>query len=57
VESSRNRNPAIMRRGKDGGTGLGLAIAKALVNAQGGHICAESSEGQGTTITFSLPHM
>jgi signal transduction histidine kinase len=47
VEASRNR--------KDGGTGLGLAIAKALVNAQGGHIRAESTEGQGTTITFWLP--
>lgn len=47
VEASRNR--------RDGGTGLGLAIAKALVNAQGGHICAESTEGQGTTITFWLP--
>lgn len=38
-----------------GGAGLGLAIARALVAAQGGRISAESAEGQGTTITFSLP--
>jgi len=38
-----------------GGAGLGLAIARALVAAQAGRISAESAEGQGTTITFSLP--
>jgi signal transduction histidine kinase len=43
------------RTRKDGGTGLGLAIARALVNAQGGEIRAQSIEGQGTTITFWLP--
>ena len=43
------------RSGKDGGTGLGLAIARALVNAQGGEIRAQSVEGKGTTITFWLP--
>lgn len=40
---------------KDAGTGLGLAIARALVQAQGGHISAQSVEGGGTTITFWLP--
>ena len=49
VDASRSRNR------KDGGTGLGLAIARALVNAQGGHITAHSIEGGGTTITFWLP--
>ena len=43
------------RTRKDGGTGLGLAIARALLHAQGGHIRARSTEGQGTTITFWLP--
>ncbi len=38
-----------------GGAGLGLTIAKSLVEAQGGHIWAESAEGQGTTIFFTLP--
>jgi len=47
VDKSRNR--------KDGGTGLGLAIARALILAQGGHISAQSLEGQETTITFWLP--
>jgi signal transduction histidine kinase len=38
-----------------GGAGLGLAIARALITAQGGRISAQSAEGQGTSITFSLP--
>lgn len=37
------------------GMGLGLAICKALVNAQGGVISAESAgKGQGTTIVMSF---
>jgi two-component system phosphate regulon sensor histidine kinase PhoR len=38
-----------------GGTGLGLAIAKHIVQGHGGHIWAESIEGQGSTFCFSLP--
>ena len=49
VDAARSRNR------KDGGMGLGLAIARALVNAQGGQITAQSVEGEGTTITFWLP--
>jgi signal transduction histidine kinase len=37
-----------------GGYGLGLAIAKALVEAYGGTIRAESSPGQGTRMTVEL---
>lgn len=46
VEASRDR--------VSGGTGLGLAIARALVSAHGGHISAQSMEGEGTTITICL---
>jgi signal transduction histidine kinase len=38
-----------------GGFGLGLAIAKALVEAYGGTISAESEAGQGTRMTVELP--
>jgi len=38
-----------------GGFGLGLAIAKALVEAYGGTITAESAPGQGTCMTVELP--
>lgn len=36
-------------------TGLGLAIVKSFVEAHGGEVHAESPEGQGTTIRFTLP--
>ena len=49
VDKSRSRRAG-------GGSGIGLTIARALVEAHGGRIWAESpGEGQGTTFTFTLP--
>ncbi len=38
-----------------GGTGLGLSIVKHVVESTGGEITAQSREGFGTEISFSLP--
>lgn len=38
-----------------GGTGLGLTLAKSYIEANGGYIWVESTPGQGSAFTFSIP--
>ena len=47
VDTARSRD--------EGGTGLGLAIVRHLVEAHGGSVRAQSTVGQGTTITLHFP--
>ena len=42
-------------RGVRPGSGLGLAIARGIIEAHGGWIEVESTEGNGATVRFALP--
>ena len=42
-------------RGEISGTGMGMYLCKLLVELHGGDISAESTPGEGTTFTVSLP--
>ncbi len=43
------------RSGAHGGSGLGLSIVKAIITGHGGSVRAESTQGEGTRISFTLP--
>jgi two-component system sensor histidine kinase HydH len=40
---------------KEGGTGLGLSIVHRIITQHGGDISVQGEEGQGSTVTISLP--
>ena len=42
-------------RGEVRGTGMGMYLCKLLVELHGGTLSAESTQGQGTIFTISLP--
>ena len=48
VDSERNRRYS--------GTGIGLSIAKSIVQAHGGEITVNSTLGEGSTFSVTLPH-
>jgi PAS domain S-box-containing protein len=51
----RAMEPFFSTRDVGDGTGMGLSVAHGVVNALGGGLRLESVEGQGTTVTVTLP--
>ena len=48
ADTARNRG--------SGGVGIGLSLAKALISMHGGKLTVDSTVGQGSTFTATLPH-
>jgi two-component system, OmpR family, sensor histidine kinase KdpD len=55
AQRSRVFEPFVSSRGARGGAGLGLAICRGFVEASGGRIYLQSSDGRETAFAVSLP--
>jgi len=51
----RIRDPFFTTRATNGGTGLGLYVSDAIIQEYGGSFTFQSTEGEGTIVTISLP--
>lgn len=54
---ARVTEPFFTTKSKEVGTGLGMFVSKGIAEAHGGHLEVRSVEGQGTTVTLSLPEL
>jgi polar amino acid transport system substrate-binding protein len=48
-------DPFYTTKREQGGTGLGLSVSSAIVKEHGGLLTFRSAEGEGTTVTVSIP--